>query len=137
MHSSVFTLGAFWALVAFSLVFPVAIYAVLWCKRAISPNTVLFMGGVLVLMAGVDVYLLQILSTMARLSPSLADDVVFTSELYTALYLLPAMFGGIGVNLVSHVLVRHLAAAERRFQHRRREAKSPVVGDATTGPGAR
>jgi hypothetical protein len=28
---------------------------------------------------------------------------------------LPAVFGGIGVNLISHVLLRHLAEAEERF----------------------
>jgi len=34
--------------------------------------------------------------------------------------LLIVLFGGIGVNLVSHVLVRHLTQAERRFdaEHR-------------------
>ena len=31
------------------------------------------------------------------------------------LYLLPALFAGIGINLVSHVLIHHLVSAERRF----------------------
>lgn len=121
LHSSVFTQWAFWLLVVFSLVLPVGIYGALWCKRAISPNTVLFFGCMLVVVAGVDVYLLQILATAARRTPSLADDAVFTSELYTALYLLPAMFGGIGVNMASHVLIRHLFEAENRFKREHRD----------------
>ena len=32
-----------------------------------------------------------------------------------SLYLLPALFAGIGINLVSHVLIYHLASAEHRF----------------------
>lgn len=121
VHSSVFTQWAFWLLVVFSLVLPVGIYGALWRKRAISPNTVLFFGCALVVVAGVDVYLLQILATAARRTPSLADDTVFTSELYTALYLLPAMFGGIGVNIMSHVLIRHLFEAENKFKREHRD----------------
>lgn len=121
MHSSVFTQWAFWLLVVFSLVLPIGIYGALWRKRAISPNTVLFFGCALVVVAGVDVYLLQILATAARRTPSLADDTVFTSELYTALYLLPAMFGGIGVNIMSHVLIRHLFEAENKFKREHRD----------------
>ena len=121
MHSSVFTQWAFWLLVAFSLVLPIGIYGALWRKRAISPNTVLVFGCALVVVAGVDVYLLQILATAARRTPSLADDTVFTSELYTALYLLPAMFGGIGVNIMSHVLIRHLFEAENKFKREHRD----------------
>ncbi len=116
LHESVFAQRAFWMLVVFSLVLPVGIYAVLWLRRAVSPATVLAFGCALVAVAGVDVYLLQILSTAARKTPSLADDAVFASELYTALYLLPAMFGGIGVNIASHVLIRHLSEAEQRFK---------------------
>ena len=121
MHSSVFTQWAFWLLGAFSLVLPIGIYGALWRKRAISPNTVLFFGCALVVVAGVDVYLLQILATAARRTPSLADDTVFTSELYTALYLLPAMFGGIGVDIMSHVLILHLFEAETKFKREHRD----------------
>lgn len=46
------------------------------------------------------------------------DDAVFTSELATALYLLPALFAGIGVNMLSHILISHLAQAEKRFNGR-------------------
>ena len=37
----------------------------------------------------------------------------------TALYLLPAMIGGIGVYMTSHVLIQHLFDAERRFDSNR------------------
>jgi hypothetical protein len=53
---------------------------------------------------------------MAKLTPSLADDKIFVSEVSIALYLLPAMFGGIGINLLSHVLISHLYSAEKRFK---------------------
>lgn len=115
MTTTVFAEIKFWLLVATSLVLPFGIYGVLLAKRAISRATVLIFGFALVLLAGVDVYLLQSLSAMAKLTPSLVDDSVFVSELSIALYLLPAMFGGIGVNIVSHVLLRHLIEAERQF----------------------
>lgn len=115
MSNSVFVEFRFWLLVAFSLVLPVGIYAVLLATRSISRLAVLAFGVVLVLMAGVDVYLLQTLTSLAHRSPSLADDALFNTELTIALYALPAVFGGIGVNLISHVLLRHLAEAEERF----------------------
>ena len=115
MNNSVFFEFRFWLLVAFSLVLPVAIYVVLLATRSISRPAVLAFGVVLVLMAGVDVYLLQTLKSLAHASPSLADDALFKTELSIALYVLPAVFGGIGVNLISHVLLRHLAEAEERF----------------------
>jgi len=73
-----------------------------------------------VAIAGVDVYVLQSLSRAAMKSPSLVDDAVFVSEVSLALYLLPALFAGLGINVISHVLTTHLDAAERRFaaQHR-------------------
>jgi hypothetical protein len=116
MRTTVFPEVSFWLLVALSAVLPVVIYGLLLAKRAISRATVLFFGIALVVIAGVDVYLLQKLATAARQTTSLADDAIFVSEVSLGLYLLPALFGGIGVNLVSHVLVRHLVEAEKRFE---------------------
>ena len=113
--TTVFAELRFWLLVAFSVVLPFAMYAVLLRKRAVSRNTVLVLGFTFVVIAGVDVYLLRGLSALARLTPSLADDAVFLSEISVGLYLVPAMFGGIGINLVSHVLLRHLDDAEQQF----------------------
>lgn len=113
--NSVFTEVTFWLMVAFSVVLPFGIYAVMIAKQAISRWTVLLLGVTLVAIAAVNVYFLQRLATLAAITPSLADDVLFVSEVRVALYLLPALFAGIGINLISHVLTTHLTAAERRF----------------------
>ena len=115
MNQSVFVELRFWLLVAFSVAVPAGIYGVLLVTRSISRFAVLWFGVALVLIAGVDVYLLQTLATLAHQTTSLTDDMVFTSELTVALYVLPLVFGGMGVNLVSHVLLRHLSEAEERF----------------------
>ena len=124
-ETSVFTEIRFWLLIVFSGVVPFAVYAVLMVRRAISRWTVLLLGLALIVIAGVDVYLLQALATAARRTVSLVDDAFFLSELSVALYLLPAMFGGTGVNVVSHVIVEHLVEAERRFQDEHPQRKAP------------
>jgi hypothetical protein len=96
VSTTVFTELKFWMLILFSVVIPFSIYGVLLAKRAISRTTVLALGFVLVVVAGVDVYLLQSLAAAAKVTPSLRDDGLFLSEISVALYLLPAMFGGIG-----------------------------------------
>lgn len=116
MAFTVFIELRFWLLVAFSLVAPVVIYGVLLAKRAVSPITVLFLGLVLLVIAGIDLYLLQSLASLAKASASLADDAIFLSELTIGLYLLPALFAGVGINIISHVLIRHLEQAERQFE---------------------
>ena len=121
MSTTVFTEERFWLLVVFSGVLPCALYLMLLVKRAISRPTVLLLGLSLVAIAGVDVYLLQSLATQAKLTSSLADDAVFVSEVSIALYLLPAMFGGIGINIISHILVSHLVEAETRFKAENRD----------------
>jgi len=52
---------------------------------------------------------------------------VFVSEVSFALYLFPLMFGGIGVNMVSHVLVNHLTAAENRFAKEHSNKREPYA----------
>ena len=121
MQTTVFPDRRCWRWVVVSGVIPFAIYWMLLVKRAISRATVLLLGLSLVAIAGVDVYLLQSLATQAKLTSSLADDAVFVSEVSIALYLLPAMFGGIGINIVSHVLVSHLVEAETRFKAENRD----------------
>ncbi len=115
MTNSVFTELEFWLLVLFSIVVPFGIYGVLMMKRAISRRTILLLGFALVVVAGLDFYFLQVLAAAARRSASLADDTLFLSEVSIALYLLPAMFGGIGINVISNVLQAHLVVAQRRF----------------------
>lgn len=115
MNQSVFVELRFWLLVVFSVAVPAGIYGALLVTRSISRFAVLWFGVAMVLIAGVDVYLLQTLATLAHKTTSLTDDIVFTSELTVALYVLPLVFGGMGVNLISHVLLRHLSEAEGRF----------------------
>jgi hypothetical protein len=120
MASTVFVEIRFWLLMVSSIVAPLCIYVVLMRTRAVSRMTVLLFGVALVAMAGIDVYLLQGLSRLAKISESLADDAIFASELSVGLYVLPVLFGGIGVNMISHVLVSHLTAAEKKFDDARR-----------------
>ena len=116
MHATIFTELRFWLLIVFSIVVPTWIYVALLRKRAISRATVLVFGLVLIAISGLDVYLLQSLANAAGNSPSLQDDRIFRSEVSLALYLFPVMFGGIGINIVSHILVSHLLDAEARFK---------------------
>lgn len=118
MSSSVFSELKFWLMVLVSVVLPFGIYGVLLVKQAVSRVTVLLLGVALVALAGLDVYFLQRLAAASRISPSLSGDAFFNSELTLALYLLPAMFGGVGVNMISHILVSHLLEAETRFARR-------------------
>lgn len=116
MSVNVFAEMQFWLLIFFSVVLPFGIYGIMLSKRAISRITVLLFGFSLVVLAGVDVYLLQALAAMAKVTPSLVDDSIFVSELAVALYLFPAMFAGIGINMISHILINHLTLAERQFE---------------------
>lgn len=115
MSDSVFIKVEFFAYVFFSFVLPIGLYAYMMWKRAISRKTVFLFGVVLICIAGGSVALLQSLVESARLSPSLLDDGPFRSELAMALYLLPALFAGIGINMISHLLISHLAIAEARY----------------------
>ena len=113
----------FFLLVLTSLLLPAGIYATLLLKRSISQWTVLVLALVLITLSGIDFVLLQKLAEKAKLSSSAFDDRMFVTELSMALYLLPAVFAGIGVNLVSHVVIRHLNLAESRFERDDRHRK--------------
>jgi hypothetical protein len=119
MRESVFFEFEFISLVAFSLILPTGVYFFMMWKQTISRKTVLVLGLVMMLIAGVDVFLLQRLKALAQASPSMIDDLFFGSELSLTLYLLPALFAGLGVNMISHVLIQHLVDAERRFDRER------------------
>ncbi|MFZ6732722.1 hypothetical protein ACO0LG_12430 [Undibacterium sp. Ji42W] len=116
MENTIFSELKFWLMMIASIVMPFGIYSYLILKKAISQKTTLAFGFALVAIAGMDVYFLKVLSAAAKLSPSPADDTIFVSEISLALYLVPAMFGGIGVNIISHVLIKHLDQANQRFK---------------------
>ena len=120
MSDSIFFEIEFVALIIFSLILPICIYAYMMWKKAISRKTVLLYGAILIAISGVSVVLLKRLAEMASASLSSLDSQIFSSEISLALYLLPALFAGIGINIISHVLVSHLSDAEKRFDRERR-----------------
>lgn len=103
----------FWALIVCSIIAPVVIFVVLMKKPSIARFSVAAFGLFLVLLAGTDVALLKSLMQSARLTTSLVDDLVFSSEYSLAFYLLPVFSASVGCNLISHVLIGHVQAAER------------------------
>jgi hypothetical protein len=119
MVDTVFAELKFWLLVLGSVLAPCGIYLFLLLKRAISRGSVALFGMALVVLSSLDVYLLQALETRAKLTHSMIDDSIFVSEVSVALYLLPLLFAGVGIHLVSHVLITHLADAEKRYQSSR------------------
>jgi hypothetical protein len=131
MPGSVFVELKFWLLVLFSLVAPVAMVWSCLTVRAVSRNTVLGIGLLLVGIAGFDFYLLQALARAALKTPSLADDALFDSEVTVGLYVLPALLAGIGINVTSHVLIQHLTDAQRRFAG---EVPEPVAAEQEVAP---
>lgn len=111
----------FFALILFSVIFPTGIYWFLFQRKAISRFAVLGLAMVLIVMAGIDVLLLQALADISRNTPSVLDDKFFVSGVSVALYLLPAIFAGIGVNLLSHVLIDQLHRAESRYDQQEKK----------------
>ena len=128
---SVFIELKFWLLIVLTFGTPVLIYGVLLRRRAIGRTHVLLLGVALVLIAGIDAFLLQALKKLALQTPTLIDDVIFASELSLALYALPLLYAGVGVNVVSHVLIEHLTDAQRRFARTGKAAeRHPAVAEA-------
>ena len=106
-------------LVVCSLVLPAAVYLFLYGRVSVSRWTVLAFAMLLIGVAGVDVALLQSLTEQVKSAPGLLGVQVFSDQVALVLYVLPAAFAGLGVNLLSHVLINHLNAAERRFDQNR------------------
>jgi hypothetical protein len=114
----------FVALVASSIIAPATIFGILLWKRAISRTTVLLFGIALIVLSTIDVALLELLETSARLTESAVDDQFFASEVAITLYVLPAVLAGIGTNILSHLLVRHLDDSENRFDREQASAEA-------------
>jgi hypothetical protein len=114
MKSSVFVEVEFWLLVLCSIIAPVAILWICLTIRKVSRHHILAVGLVLVTLAGVDIYLLQVLKRLAQATVSTADDLIFNSEITIGLYVLPALLAGLGVNIASHVIIEHLSDAQSR-----------------------
>lgn len=105
----------FWLLIVLSLAVPAGLYALLRRRGAISSGTTLLLGVTLVAVAAIDTGLLHSLASGAASTVTKLDDV-FASEMAIGLYLVPALFGGVGIDLISTVLRSHLQAAEHRYR---------------------
>ena len=123
MNLSVFYEMKFILLVLFSLVIPVGIYIFLNKKFSISSWAVAAFALLLVVVAGIDVVLLESLEEMAKTTGSPLHNKIFSGQLSLALYLFPALFAGLGVNLLTHVLVGHLNEAESEFDKEKRNSR--------------
>ena len=132
MNDSIFVEKEFVLLIVVSIVLPLALYAFMMLKKALSRATVLLFGVTLVAISGANVVLLQMLASMAKTSISTFDNRVFSSEISLALYLLPALFAGIGINIISHLIVTHLGDAEREFVRQ----QAPACADGADRPAA-
>jgi hypothetical protein len=117
MHETVFFELDFLFLIATSILIPTGIFAYLLKTTRIAHPTVLIFASILISLSAADVFLLQSLAQLVKSTPSLLDDKLFASEISTALYVLPAAFAGIGINLLSHTIIEHLVKAERKFDH--------------------
>jgi len=125
MTGSVFVELRFWLLMFMTVVAPLGIYLVLRHRRAVSRASVLLLGVALVFIAAVDVFLPHGLQNAAAHNISDLDDFL-DSEVTLGLYLIPALFGGVGIDLVSTIIRQHLLHIERRHrQHRRRDHQDP------------
>lgn len=116
----------FLLLIVLSVVAPVGIYIFLYRKLKISRWTVVLFALLLIALAAVDVVLLQSLAGNLRTSQGIFHDGLISTQLSVALYLLPAAFAGLGINLISHVLINHLNEAEKQFDQAQNETRSGV-----------
>ncbi|NOT16710.1 MAG: hypothetical protein HOP20_01415 [Sulfuriferula sp.] len=114
---------AFVAVILCSILIPAVIYVVMVVKRSISRITVAFLGLTLIVVASVDAVLLHHIAHAAQQTSVLWDDKLFASELSIALYLLPLVSAGIGINILSHLLITHLTEAEQAYDHAYKETK--------------
>jgi hypothetical protein len=131
MKSSVFVEAEFWLLVLCTFIAPFAILWLCLTIRKVSRHHVLAVGFVLVALAGIDIYLLQVLKRLAQATVSTADDVLFNSEVTIGLYVLPALLAGLGINIASHVIIEHLSDAQARFLRRDSRPEQPQPDSAS------
>ncbi len=103
---------SFWSLVIISLLFPGSIIFYLTRKQSRNRYAILFCGIALVILAGVDMLILQRLGVLAKATSMKWDDPIFSSELSIALYVLPLTCAGIGIDIISYVITCHFQMME-------------------------
>jgi hypothetical protein len=108
MPSPVWIESEFWVLVLCSVLLPLAI--IVHLIRAVEINRYVLMGLALALLAlaCIDFILLGRVANIAHRTPDLLDDRLFLSEASAALYILPLVCAGVGINLLSFVITQHL-----------------------------
>ena len=107
----------FWGVLACSVLLPTCIFAWMILRRSLSKFIIIVIGFLLVFIAGVNVIFLRLLCAKAKATPSILDDKLFVSEISIALYIIPLILAGIGVNLASHVLCNHINIVELDQKH--------------------
>lgn len=115
MKDSAFFELEFYSLIVTTFILPMVIYVYMLKKASISRYHVLGYGVILVFLSVLSAFSLSHLHDLSLVTASLADDKLFSSEVSVALYIVPAIFGGVGINIISHVLIDHLQVAERTF----------------------
>jgi len=112
MNQIIYLQFEFWGLLVFTIILPAVIFVFMMLRRRFSRTTVSLIGILLVLFSGIDAIFLQRLSAKAKASADLLDDRIFASEISIALYIIPLILAGIGINLMSYVLCEHLDIIE-------------------------
>ena len=112
MKDIVFERVPFWVLIVSSLFIPVWMCWMMLSRKYTSRRRALTFGVSLLLLSALDLILLPVLYNEAKQSLSTSDDVVFASSYSVALYLLPLISAGLGINLVGHCLRSRLKFAE-------------------------
>ena len=112
MNESAFAQIEFYALTMTSVLLPIVIFVGLSRAKKVRRSALCVFGLILLFLAAADVILLERLAVISKLSVSLLDDTIFASELTVGLYMLPLISAGLGVNLLSHLLITHLDEAD-------------------------
>ena len=112
MNNPIYLELEFWGVLACSAILPMCIFTWMTWKRSLSRLVIIIIGLLLVCIAGANVIFLRLLSTKAKATSNILDDKLFVSEISIALYIIPLILAGIGVNLASHVLCNHINITE-------------------------
>ena len=102
----------FWGLLVCTGIIPFVTLLWMMRQRHFQRSILVTIGTFLVFLSGLDAIFLQRLSTKAKASANILDDRIFASEISIALYIIPLILAGIGVNLASYVLCEHLKITE-------------------------
>ncbi|MEI7435939.1 MAG: hypothetical protein WCL16_03915 [bacterium] len=119
--NSVYLQGEFFGLVVVSLLMPAILYVWLIRKRKVSRIAIVVIAIALIVLSGLDVILIKRLSMISKMTMDISDNLIFASEFSVALYMLPVIMAGIGVNLLTHVMSEHLIIAELEYDKTRKK----------------